>query len=186
MPAASEAPAPRVAEPITVTAPKLDRAIAEQTREYWLGTMPDSPRANYTIAGVEFPRYSGNVNFGEDGQPDYPLNIGAKRHLTDSQVAAIKKDVLHFVVRRRAKANEDRPWESVVMGDVLDVRGADPKTAPHDKEGTPVLTYRKPSSHEDQDTPFGCFLFLYRVETGVPLPEVPAPMVARAEAVASA
>jgi len=186
MPAASPAAPPvQSRAPVQVTAPKRVAESAPLTHEYWYGTLADSPRQNYSIGGVVFPLFDGAVDLGENGELPSGTRMGKRAHLSDAQIEAIKKDVLNFVVRWQTVANEGQPWQSSRRGDVLDVRGADPKFAPHDKDGKAVLTYRAPLAHEPQDEPFGRYIYLYPVVPGMTDPEHPEPMISRAEPVAA-
>lgn len=191
MPAATEdIHAVRTPKPMQFVAPKRARKAAQETKRYWLGSMPDSPRQNFALdsggEAIEFPRYSGHFTIDEFGQVQGNPQRGAFRDLTDDQAANLLKSAANYVVRKAERPKETGPigpngeaLERSFVGDVLDVRGGDPKTAPHDEKGNAVLTYRAPPASQPDDEPMGRYLYLYPIEPGVALPENPEPMVAR-------
>lgn len=177
--ATASAALPKVPTPVRVEAPRVKRGAADVTKDYWIGLTGDAPRDQFAIAGVEFEKHTKWV----DGEPDPTARLGRIRSLSAGQVESIRKDVLNFVVRERGVASENSDHVAVRKRDVLDVRGADPRFAPHQRvEGgtdRPILTYRAPSAHEPQDEPMACFVFMYEVVPGLAMPDVPEPMAPR-------
>lgn len=180
--ATAPAAPPKAPIPVRVEAPRVKRGPADVTRDYWIGLTGDAPRDQFAIAGVEFEKHTKWI----DGEPDTTARLGRIRALSATQVEAIRKDVLNFVVRERGAASENSDHLVVRKRDVLDVRGADPRYAPHQRvEGgtdRPILTYRAPAGHEPQDEPMACYVFMYEVVPGMALPDVPEPMAQRAVA----
>jgi hypothetical protein len=78
------------------SARKASGVVGGDKKAYWLGTLPDSPKHNVTLAGITFPRYTQSVTeIPGTNKTQYEVGNtkpGGIWFLTDKQIERIKDD----------------------------------------------------------------------------------------------
>jgi len=118
---------------------------ATEKHTYWCGTTPDSPIQNITAGGVCFPRWTGRMDMGKDGQLESEPARGALYQLDADQVELVVDRVADAFIRGEGPM-------AVKMS----------KTMPY---GSKVKAYVPQAN----DVPLGCFIYMVRMEPTMPV-----------------
>lgn len=141
---------------------KAEDAPAPVPRDYfWCGVTRDAPAHYFTLGGINFQKYKGDVRTQGDGNQQFIDDTadGVIHHLAEENVALIKLHATGKVIRgwRQEVVNALDGEHPVFRGDVLSANG----------QG------KYPYNPQDGDIPLGCFVYMVKVRNKTDRPAFP-------------